>query len=211
MLLLDFSQLIFRALNDRKHVLVLFVDYSTAFDLLNHRQIVQSMENIGITGKILKWFTNYLKRTYNVKLWDKLSPSREATGVPQGSVLGPLLYLIYTNQINIIIPSKNPYTHVFSYADDMALVVVHDSIEEAEIIMQNNFNFLLSWSRGLVSTKKTKILYVRSSQYPTRPINLLTHSSPCLHTNLSLNLPRTCQERIENVTEFRYLEVWIVD
>ena len=110
---MDFSQLIFKNLDDKYQILVLFIDYSKAFDLLEHKVIIESLQQIGIGGKVLDWFASYLKRKFCLKLWGKVGSARGATGVPQGSVLGPLLYLIYTNSINSIISSNSPYSHVF--------------------------------------------------------------------------------------------------
>ena len=78
--------------------------------------------------------------------------------------------------------------------------------------MQKNYNTLLLWSHDsglVVNTRKTKVLHIRSPQYPTRSLNIITHSSQCLHTNTSFYLPCECQEKIDTVSEFRYLGVWL--
>ena len=78
--------------------------------------------------------------------------------------------------------------------------------------MQKNYNTLLLWSHDsslVVNTKKTKVLHIRSSQYPTRSLNIITHSSQCLHTNTSFYLPCECHEMIDTKSEFRYLGVWL--
>lgn len=151
-----------------------------------------------------------MRRQFCLRLWGELSPTRAATGVPQGSVLGPLLYLIYTNNINTLI--NNKYSKTFSYADDIALVVSHPNLETCEQIMQKNFNKLVKWSHDMglvVNSKKTKIMHIRSPQYLTRKINIITHCQHCLHTNLAFQLPCTCSETLETVSEFRYLGVWL--
>ena len=118
------------------------------------------------------------------------------------------MYLVYTNPLNNLI--SNPFTKTYSYSDDVALVVAHDSLEEAEKIMQANWNSIVTWShdQGLaISETKTKIMHIHSPQFATRPIQLISHSQLCIHTNLSFDLPCQCSDLIETVTEAPYLGV----
>lgn len=208
-LLTDFSQLIFKCLNDRRQALVLFIDYSKAFDILDHNLLVQRLADIGVPQKLQDWFKNYVNRSVCVKLWGEVSGGRQvATGVPQGSILGPTLFLVYTNTLNYLLNVDN--TSTFSYADDVAIVVTHESLSEAEKIMQSNLNKILVWSHDMglvINSLKTKVIHIRSPQFPTRPINLVTHTQQCMHTNLPFDLPCTCSSLIETVSEFKYLGV----
>ena len=209
-LLLNFSQLIFRCLDSKKQVLTLFIDYSKAFDVLDNEILIEKLASFGINGKLQKWFENYLNRDYVVRLWNTCSGRRVATGVPQGSILGPTLFLIYTNSLNSII--ADPNTQIFSYADDVAIVVSHESLDVAESIMQNNFNLITQWSHDMrltINTSKTKVLHIHSPHYPSRPISIISHSQRCIHTNLKFSLPCTCTDKLEMVTQFKYLGVTV--
>ena len=96
-LLGNFSNLINSCLSKRLHCSVLFVDFSKAFDTLTHSKLLQMLERIGVRGSTLNWFKNYLDcRTYRVRICDENSEEVPIDcGVPQGSKLGPILYLTY--------------------------------------------------------------------------------------------------------------------
>ena len=105
---------------DEKHItLAIFMDLSKAFDTLDHSILLRKLAYYGINSSALKWYTSYLTgRTQYVEInaisSDILSLS---TGVPQGSILGPLLFLAYMNDI----PNCTEYFNFILYADDITL------------------------------------------------------------------------------------------
>ena len=94
---------------------VVYLDYSKAFDVVDHHILLRKLRKVGISGKIGKWIYNYItKRSQNVIVNGKFSRKEPVgSGVPQGSVLGPIVFLIMIDIDSSIMKSK-----VSSYADD---------------------------------------------------------------------------------------------
>lgn len=207
-LLGNFSTQINNYLSQHMHCLVLYIDFSKAFDTLSHPRIIQLLENIGIRGNTLMWFKNYLQcRTYRVKVSNKLSSAMPAEfGVPQGSKLGPILYIIYANEMLRIL--RNCTT--FAYADDTAIVVADKNIETALTVMQNQFDTATKWCHDnglIINASKTKIMHIKPPHFNDNNIAITFHDTQCLHNpNKSTD---ACTTIIEQVTVYKYLGVLV--
>lgn len=110
----------------------IFVDLSKAFDTLGHENLLYKLENFGIKGIALRWFTDYLfSRQQVVKFNNKLSdPSGLMCGVPQGSILGPILFLMFFNDFEQCLKSCD----VIQFADD---TVIYYSAKTVASVQEN--------------------------------------------------------------------------
>lgn len=216
MLLADFSDKVYGALNKNLYAVVIFIDFSKAFDTLLHDRLLTSLENIGIRGPVLSLFRNYLSNRYMaVKYLNNFSKSKKCqTGVPQGSIMGPILYLIYVNEML----SKIANCEIFLYADDTALLAIHKNYNSAIEMIQNDFNRLLKWSHdnGLsINYKKTKVMTIQSPfKLEKRTADIIYHNFACLHLNStalhSVSMSKcNCTIKIENTFSHIYLGLLI--
>ncbi|XP_077938224.1 uncharacterized protein LOC144383653 [Gasterosteus aculeatus] len=102
---------------------LILLDLSAAFDTVNHQILISSLQELGVTGSAISLLSSYLDgRTYRVTWRGSVSePCPLTTGVPQGSVLGPLLFSLYTNSLGAVIRSHGFSYH--SYANDTQLIL----------------------------------------------------------------------------------------
>ena len=105
---------------------VIYLDYSKAFDSVPHYRLVKKLTGYGIGGKLLSWLTNFLQRLQRVVLNSENSEWVEvSSGVPQGSVLEPLLFVLYVNDIVEFIQSK-----LEMFANDTKIYSVIETIHD---------------------------------------------------------------------------------
>ena len=129
--------------NDKIPYDVIYFDFEKAFDKVPHKRLINKLEANGITGKVSNWIENWLKdRTQKVLInGQSSSEANVVSGVPQGSVLGPILFTIYINDIDEDIRSK-----VAKFADDTKIGGPCKTIE-AQNKIQTDINKLYNWSQ----------------------------------------------------------------
>ena len=159
--LLETLEIWTKAIDEGKQIDCIYLDYSKAFDSVPFMRLLIKMKAYGVTGKVLEWIRNFLVgRQMKVSIRGQISSSIEVTsGVPQGSVLGPLLFLMYVNEIPSILQST---TKVF--ADDTKVFrVIESKLDNDQL--QNDLNTLTSWSNSWLlrlNPDKCKVMHVSS-------------------------------------------------
>lgn len=143
--------------NMGNHTAAIFVDLRKAFDSIDHQILLSKLHAYGIRGHIHDWFTSYLSnRTQRTFVNGTYSdPAIITYGVPQGSVLGPVLFLLFINDVtNLIDPDS-----IFLYADDTVLYQSGNSVQEVHNQLQLKLDHFVDWCRMnklTLNTKKTK-------------------------------------------------------
>lgn len=123
----------------------IYCDFRKAFDTVPHKRLIIALKKIGVKDPILSWMIDYLNcRTQRVQVNGYMSETFKVTsGVPQGSVLGPLLFVIYIN--TLVKRAEN--SELYLYADDLKLFKEINSIEDTEKLQQDLDN-LYNWTQS---------------------------------------------------------------
>lgn len=131
-----------KAINEGSDVDVIFLDFSKAFDSVSHSRLSTKLKSYGIDGDILNWITKFLSnRVQRVRVGNTLSSALPVeSGVPQGSILGPVLFLIFINDL-----PDNVNSSCKIFADDTKIYSRISSQEDHESL-QNDINELFNWS-----------------------------------------------------------------
>ena len=167
--LLNITDDIGKALDSGKEVRVVFCDISRAFDRVWHEGLLYKLEKIGIGEDLLSWFKNYLsERKQRVVIGGHMSDTYTITaGVPQGSILGPMLFLIFINDIVCDIACN-----IRLFADDTSLyIIVEDEYRTAEIL-NSDLDKIHQWSEEwLVNFNSRKTETITISRKVNKPHN----------------------------------------
>jgi exonuclease III len=156
----DVADFINNELSNNKYVCATLIDLRKAFDTVDHRILLKKLFCYGIRDTSFSWFESYLSERQQLVSIDGILSDlvcEMAYGVPQGSVLGPLLFLLYINDISSIV---HMYHHL--YADDTIIVHSADNPETLKLQLEIQLKKVEEWlklNKLTINTKKCEILY----------------------------------------------------
>ena len=184
-----------RALDNGDCCCVVFCDMSKAFDRVRHTLLIEKLAAVGCGGTVLRWLADYLTgRTQQVVINDARSSSKPCSrGVPQGSVLGPLLFSLYVRQV----PRVFKYSVPLQYADDISFWITGSNTSAIVTKLQSDLHSLDSHLDDIglkLNPTKTKFMVIRK---------------PNTYDDFA-NSVLTCKgEQIEVVQQAKYLGIFI--
>lgn len=160
------------AIDKKEYTVGIFIDLSKAFDTVNHSILLAKLKYYGIKGPPLSWLSSYLhnRKQYTVINDVSSTLSNVTCGVPQGSILGPLLFLIYVNDL----PNINSILNTIMFADDTNFFYSHSNFEELIKTINTELNKSSNWlkaNRLSLNIDKTHFMIFSSLQKSLPTIN----------------------------------------
>ncbi|MCG8048754.1 MAG: endonuclease/exonuclease/phosphatase family protein [Candidatus Thiodiazotropha taylori] len=202
--LVDIYQHICQTFDNNQYSCMIFCDVSKAFDRVWHKGLIFKLKQHGINGHLLNWIRDYLSnRSQKVIIKSSTSSARNTNaGVPQGSVLGPLLFLVYVNDIA---DSLLSLTRLF--ADDSSLFYSASSLDDIQGIINHDLRVLSAWAKQWLVTfnslKTEAVLFTLKpfEQFPDiifdgTPIKFVPEHK---HLGLTLSCNGQWKKHIENI------------
>jgi hypothetical protein len=186
---------IISAIDKRHYCAAVFIDLAKAFDSVDHRTLIGRLASLGFSKNCLDWFTNYFSgRVQHVKSEGLISgPIDVSMGVPQGSILGPILFSVYINDVARAIG----ISQVHLYADDTILYTSGPALDTVLINLQKSFDAIQHAFRELkllLNSSKTKcMLFNRTLPVPAKLTSILTLDG----------------SRLDYVNNYKYLGTWL--
>ena len=152
---LELTSYIYGSINSKKLSSCLFIDMRKAFDTIHHGRLLHKLGSLGINTMSLRWFKSYLGNRKHSTVANNVCSSELSVsyGVPQGSILGPLLFSVYINNL----PNIPQNSKLLLYADDAVLVTDGGSSRDIGLIAQPDLQNIVDWGN-------TNRLYINSEK-----------------------------------------------
>ena len=160
---MQFVSSVYSCLEHKLFSVGVFLDMSKAFDSLNHKILLAKLKNIGVRGVPLELFASYLSNRSQFVYCNNSSSSFQTIvkGVPQGSILGPIMFLIY---INDIVHASSKFSFVI-YADDTILLISDKSLNTLHLNLNSELQHISQWMKSnklTLNVTKTNYIYFKT-------------------------------------------------
>jgi hypothetical protein len=154
---------IMKAIDQGKYTVGVFLDLSKAFDTIDHRILIRKLEYYGIRGITKSLFENYLKYRKQIVKYNSVQSTEKTilTGVLQGSILGPLQFILYIDHIQ----NCREIVSILLFADDTNILYSHSCLKTLNVTLQTEMNKIaegLNLNKLSINTTKTKLVLFRS-------------------------------------------------
>ena len=205
-------------MNSNKIAHGVFLDVSAAFDAVWHKGLLAKLEQLNISGTALKLFSTYLSNRHAVTVIDghKSTELPLLAGIPQGSRLGPLMFVIYINDL-----VNNLESNPFVYADDTSLIATGCSTFETTNILNRDLAKISNWAHTWKITfnpQKSKDMIFSKAHMPSHPTIMDLHCIERVHLHKHLGVFLTSDlswdKQIANITRkvnFKLSILWQVN
>ena len=170
----DLVMHIYSSINNKKVMGLLFLDISKAFDCILHDRLIYKLRSVGCDEGVLKWFKSYLNRRQELTYQQITSPSTVVpTGIGQGTILGPLIFIFYMNDI----VDRLLYVRLSMYADDCVLYLAGNNWDIMRPKIQEDLDCFEHWgelNNLHLNVKKTKLLFISTRSKLSRLQNAVS-------------------------------------
>ena len=200
----QFAKHLYGSMNNNKIIGSVFLDIAKAFNCISHTVLYLKMYNAGFSPKVINWFKSYLSRYQTVKLNDIESTMIPVVdGIAQGTVLGPLVFIFY---INNVITTLN-HVNISMFADDCVLYISGNNWPAIYDKLQNDVNAFVSWINEnalVLNVSKTKTVifgnrHKLSKIKNPRPISICNRNVEFVKKYMYLGVTLDCDMNLDSL------------